>query len=87
MGPTWSYPRSLDGRQPYRLRETSETITIGCPDGCIDELRISKVARYAGHFDPLREPFASDADTLALFHFDGGTQGVSGTADEVIVAE
>jgi len=87
MAATWNYPRSLDGRQPYRLRETSETITLGCPDGCIDELRISRVVRYEGAFEPPKKALEGDADTLALFHFDGDTQGVSGPADEVIVAE
>ncbi len=39
--------------------------------GQIDELRISKVARYTSNFKPAlrHEP---DADTLALYHFDEG---------------
>jgi formylglycine-generating enzyme required for sulfatase activity len=39
--------------------------------GVIDELRISKVARYAEKFTPPARHEA-DADTLALYHFDEG---------------
>ena len=40
-------------------------------DGTIDEVRISKTARYTTDFtsQPRHEP---DADTLALYHFDEG---------------
>ena len=37
--------------------------------GALDELRISKVARYADTFDPA-VVFETDADTVALYHFD-----------------
>ncbi len=37
----------------------------------IDEVRISKVARYAKDFTP-KVRFEPDADTLALYHFDEG---------------
>ncbi|QDU31402.1 Serine/threonine-protein kinase PknB [Anatilimnocola aggregata] len=41
-------------------------------DGIIDEVRISKVARYTGDFKP--DPrFTPDADTIALYHFDEGS--------------
>ena len=40
-------------------------------DGIVDEVRISKVARYTADFTPdLR--FEPDVDTLALYHFDEG---------------
>jgi hypothetical protein len=39
--------------------------------GVIDELRISKIARYTADFTPATR-FESDADTLALYHFDEG---------------
>ncbi len=39
-------------------------------DGQIDEIRISKSARYASAFEPARR-FATDADTLLLLHMDG----------------
>ena len=41
-------------------------------DGLIDEVRISKIARYRDSFTPVRR-FAPDADTIALYHFDEGS--------------
>ena len=41
-------------------------------DGLIDEVRISKVARYDQTFTPAPR-FEADADTLSLYHFDEGT--------------
>jgi len=43
--------------------------------GLVDELRISKTARYDKEFAPDRR-FESDADTLALYHFDEGAGDV-----------
>jgi len=40
-------------------------------NGVIDEVRISKVARYTSNFVPAPR-FDSDSDTLALYHFDEG---------------
>jgi hypothetical protein len=40
-------------------------------DGHIDELRVSKVARYDADFTPAPR-FEADAHTLALYHFDEG---------------
>ncbi len=87
MDPTWNYPRSLSGREPYELKEAAEQIRIGRFDGCIDEMRISNVRRYDGDFEPTREALASDENTLALFHFDGDTQGNSGAAGDTFLAE
>ena len=42
-------------------------------DGYIDELRISNTCRYTASFTPQTEPFTNDANTLALFHFNGQT--------------
>ncbi len=39
--------------------------------GQMDELRVSKVARYAEDYVPSQR-FESDADTVALYHFDEG---------------
>lgn len=52
----------------------ADVTSAGTPDsflpGSIDELRVSKVARYAGEsFTPSRR-HESDADTLLLLHFD-----------------
>src|SRR5207247_1769637 len=49
---------------------TARTIS-GAFAGVIDETRISKVARYDKNFTPAKR-FESDADTLALYHFDEG---------------
>ena len=45
-----------------------------CP-GLMDELRISRVARYQGEFKPSTRPLAPDRDTTALFHFDSDLKG------------
>lgn len=39
--------------------------------GVIDEVRISKVARYTGDFKPAKR-FKPDKETLVLYHFDEG---------------
>jgi hypothetical protein len=44
--------------------------------GYLDELRISRVVRYEASFAPPDSPFVTDADTLALYHFDEG-EGLS----------
>ncbi len=45
--------------------------------GLVDEVRISKVARYTGGFSPPVAPYDPDADTLALYHFDETRPGLS----------
>ena len=81
----WDYPRVLSGREPYRLQEAAEQIAVGCPEGLLDELRISRVVRYTEDFAPPREPFAPDADTAMYLPFDGHARGLSGR-DAVVVA-
>jgi hypothetical protein len=44
----------------------------------LDELRVSDVARYDASFEPPREPFTSDANTLVLSRFDDDTALVRG---------
>lgn len=46
--------------------------------GYMDELRLSTVLRYDGPFTLPAAPFAPDADTAALYHFDEGEGGVLG---------
>jgi hypothetical protein len=45
-------------------------------DGLLDELRLSSVLRYSSSFTRPTAPFTSDADTLALYHFDEGSGSV-----------
>ena len=42
-------------------------------NGGIDELRISNIARYTSNFTPQTSQFSTDANTVALFHFNEGT--------------
>jgi hypothetical protein len=39
--------------------------------GLLAEVRLSKSLRYTGDFTPPKTPFSPDADTVALYHFDG----------------
>jgi eukaryotic-like serine/threonine-protein kinase len=52
-------------------RRTDDAQLQNAFSGVVDELRISKVARYLDNFTPLSR-LESDKDTLALFHFDEG---------------
>jgi hypothetical protein len=42
-----------------------------CMDGYLDEIRISKTARYTGNFTPSASAFTNDVNTLLLLHCDG----------------
>ncbi len=41
--------------------------------GWLDELRISNTIRYSANFTPPSSPFTTDANTMALYHFNEGT--------------
>ncbi|TXT22124.1 MAG: Serine/threonine kinase family protein, partial [Planctomycetota bacterium] len=61
-----------------RLNESTGSLFLGGGsgpgsfEGLLDEVRISKVARYDQDFTPAPR-FESDPQTLALYHFDEGT--------------
>ena len=51
------------------------------PDGHMDELRISKTARYTATFTPTTAAFVNDANTTLLLHFDGTNGSTTFTDD------
>jgi hypothetical protein len=70
-------PRAHTGSSLLGAAGTLEE-TAGKPfslSGSLDEVRVSKVARYTADFTP-SERFESDADTLALYHFEEGAGDV-----------
>jgi hypothetical protein len=72
-----SITHTMTGRTIATNTGASQTFKIGglvsggYVDGYIDEVRISKVARYTATFTPQTTPFQNDADTLLLMHMDG----------------
>jgi len=44
--------------------------------GWVDEVRLSNVLRYNTDFEPSSEPFSTDSNTMALYHFDEGSGDV-----------
>jgi hypothetical protein len=48
--------------------------------GSLDELRLSTTLRYAGAYPVTTEPFPVDADTAALYRFDGDVDDALGTS-------
>ena len=73
------------------LRVTTENpypIQLGCMTSgrfparaLIDEMRISRTARYAADFEPARGPAEADAEASLVLHFDGDLSG-EGTAPD-----
>jgi hypothetical protein len=90
----YSSVRPSDLDKPVKLLE--EFVSKAAPGTAfaIDELRVSKSARYADlkiafgpqqtfnpfHFDPPAGPFEVDSDTLLLWHFDGNLKSAAGPA-------
>ena len=64
---------ALHGRKPFaNLLTGKDQFEIGNMfQGAIDQVRISKNARYAAAFTPQKR-FETDADTIALYHFEEG---------------
>ena len=81
----YSSPRASSGAKVAKGLEEFISKAIPGARFAIDELRISKVARYADlkiefgpqqtfnpvRFQPPAEPFQADGDTVLLLHFDG----------------
>ncbi len=44
-------------------------------NGLIDEVRVSNILRYTSNFTRPSAPFTTDANTVALYHFDEGPAG------------
>ena len=86
-----SHEHRLPKNPVVKLENTSAFgIQIGClnsglraADAAIDELRISRTARYGKDFTPLRKGFELDRDTTALLHFDNDLSGEGMTPDGV----
>jgi hypothetical protein len=53
-------------------------------NGFVDEARLSNVIRYSSNFTPPTGPFATDSDTVALYHFDEGPAGDCPTDKEIV---
>lgn len=74
--------KERDARRDFELAHVTPLATIGASffgaegyknyfHGIIDEVRLSKAARYRKDYTPSKR-FEPDADTLALYHFDEG---------------
>lgn len=57
----------LGGRYAYADKQTG---LIEPLNGCLDEFRISNVARYTANFTPQTQSFVVDSNTVSLLHFD-----------------
>jgi hypothetical protein len=72
-------PASADFAGPLRIGASAVNSSFAFA-GTIDEIRLSRVARYeSAQFVPQRR-FSADADTIALFHLD---EGSGDAADDV----
>lgn len=64
-GPCVNDPFLVIGAEKHGVDPTLRSFS-----GWIDELRISTVLRYSTAFTPAAQPFVTDANTAALYHFD-----------------
>jgi hypothetical protein len=53
----------------------------GSWNGYMDEIRVSKSARYSANFTPTTSAFSNDANTLLLIHADGANNSTTFTDD------
>jgi hypothetical protein len=65
---------------PFQIGSARGT-TLASLHAHIDELRVSKTARYTSGFTPATTAFVNDADTVLLLHMDGTNGGTTFTDD------
>ncbi|MEW6355170.1 MAG: glycoside hydrolase family 20 zincin-like fold domain-containing protein [Planctomycetota bacterium] len=77
-----SKPERLPADKGVELDKTAYAFQVGGLNtgrnpacAVIDDLRISRMARYDADFTPDRKPFEIDKDTSAVFHFNGTLKG------------
>ncbi len=81
-GTTVNKPERLGDDKAVELDKTAFAFQCGSLNtgrfgakAVLDELRVSRIARYAEDFTPTHKPSSLDEHTTALFHFDGNLQG------------
>ncbi len=74
--PTNNCGGPCDESEPFLVIGAEKHDQAGGFDGWVDELRVSTALRYSGSFTPPGAPFAPDASTAALYHFDEGVGNV-----------
>jgi glucose/arabinose dehydrogenase len=63
-------PTNFPTTDPFLVIGAEKFDTLPAYHGWIDEVRLSTVIRYGGAFSAPSAPFATDANTGALYHFD-----------------
>jgi hypothetical protein len=69
--------KPLAGSPGFGLSREGKNVVLGPFEGSMDGLRISDTVRYTEDFAPTRAAPVKDANTRALFLFDGDLAGVS----------
>ena len=88
-GTAWSHGDWIlfvDADEMFPIQVGAMNTGVCATSGAIDELRISRGPRYKSDFTPAKR-FEVDADTSALFHFDGDLEGKCGEDGKTITAE
>jgi len=63
----------VDCTNPLRFGIGAYVLNYFWFDGVIDEVRISRIARYSASFSVPTGPYTTDSNTVGLWHFDEGT--------------